>query len=131
MATILDLPEVAGFDARRSVVRIPPELDVPLTPRVRRLIDSTPFRRLARISQLGLVSLIYPAAIHTRFEHALGVYRLAILYLKQLALDERFTSIVGPADAELFLAAALLHDVGHWPFCHPLGGYSLAGCAAA
>jgi HD superfamily phosphohydrolase len=120
MSTILDLPEVAGLDARRAVVRIPPELDVPLTPRVRRLIDSTPFRRLARISQLGLVSLVYPAAIHTRFEHALGVYRLALLYLKQLALDERFVAAVSPADAELFLAAALLHDIGHWPFCHPL-----------
>jgi HD superfamily phosphohydrolase len=120
MSTILDLPEVAGLDAHRSVVRIPPELDVPLTPRVRRLIDSTPFRRLARISQLGLVSLVYPAAIHTRFEHALGVYRLALLYLKQLALDERFVAAVSPGDAELFLAAALLHDIGHWPFCHPL-----------
>ena len=41
--------------ARRGVIRIPPELDVPLTPRVRRIIDTADFRRLARISQLGLV----------------------------------------------------------------------------
>src|ERR1700676_708352 len=120
MSAIRDLPEIAGLDARRGMVRIPPEVDVPLTPRVRRLIDTTPFRRLARISQLGLVSLVYPAAIHTRVEHSLGVYRLALLYLKQLALDERFAAAVSAADAELFLAAALLHDVGHWPFCHPL-----------
>ena len=54
-----------------------PELDVPLTPRVRQIIDTAEFRRLAHISQLGLVSLVYPAALHTRFEHSLGVYRLA------------------------------------------------------
>ena len=120
MSAIRDLPEIAGLDARRGMVRIPPELDVPLTPRVRRLIDTADFRRLARISQLGLVSLVYPAAIHTRFEHSLGVYRLALLFLQQLSHDERFAAAVGPADAERFIAAALLHDVGHWPFCHPL-----------
>ena len=116
----MDIPEVAGLDARRGLVRIPPELDVPLTDRVRRLIDAPAFRRLARISQLGLVALVYPAAIHTRFEHSLGVYRLALLLLKRLAYDERFAATVTPGDGELFLAAALLHDLGHWPFCHPI-----------
>ena len=120
MSQLREIPEVTGLDARRGLVRIPPELDVPLTPRVRRLIDTADFRRLARVSQLGLVSLVYPAAIHTRFEHALGVYRLALLYLKQLDYDERFTAAISPRDAETFIAAALLHDVGHWPFCHPI-----------
>src|SRR3990170_3468321 len=120
MARLLDIPELVGLDARRGLVRIPPELDVPLTDRVRQVIDTAEFRRLARISQLGLVSLVYPAAIHTRFEHSLGVYRLALLYLKQLSHDPRFRDTVRPADAELFLAAALLHDLGHWPFCHPI-----------
>ncbi len=124
--SLYDLPELAGLDSRRGLVRIPPEVDVPLTPRVRRLIDTSAFRRLARISQLGLVSLVYPAAIHTRFEHSLGVYRLALLFLQQLARDERFTAIVRPIDAERFIAAALLHDVGHWPFCHPIEDMHLA-----
>lgn len=118
--SILDLPEIAGLDARAGLVRIPPELDVPLTPRVRELIDTADFRRLARITQLGFVALVYPAAHHTRFEHSLGVYRNALLYLQRLARDGRFAKIVGPRDAELFLAAALLHDLGHWPFCHPI-----------
>ena len=106
MSSIRDLPEIAGLTSRRSMVRIPPEVDVPLTPRVRRLIDTPEFRRLARISQLGLVALVYPAAIHTRFEHSLGVYRLALLYLQQLSHDERFAAAISPADAELFFAAA-------------------------
>jgi HD superfamily phosphohydrolase len=69
---------------------------------------------------LGLVSLVYPAATHTRFEHSLGVYRLALLFVRQLSYDKRFAAAVSPADAELFLVAALLHDLGHWPFCHPI-----------
>ncbi len=124
---ILDLPEVAGLDARRGLVRIPPELDVPLTDRVRAIIDTAEFRRLARISQLGLVSLVYPAALHTRFEHSLGVYRLGLLLLKQLAHDPRFSATVRPDEAELFLVAALLHDLGHWPFCHPIEDMRLPG----
>ncbi len=120
MTALLDIPELAGLDARRGLVRIPPELDVPLTGRVRQIIDTPEFRRLARISQLGLVSLVYPAAIHTRFEHSLGVYRLALLLLKQLAHDERFAAAIRPEDAHAFIASALLHDLGHWPFCHPI-----------
>ncbi|MBI3840134.1 MAG: HD domain-containing protein [Planctomycetia bacterium] len=120
MSELRDLPEIAGLDGRQAVVRIPAELDVPLTNRVRAIIDTAEFRRLAKISQLGLVSLVYPAAIHTRFEHSLGVYRLALLFLRQLSYDRRFEAMISPADAELFLVAALLHDVGHWPFCHPI-----------
>ncbi len=126
MPSILEIPEVAGLDGRRSLVRIPPELDVPLTDRVRQILDTAEFRRLARVSQLGLVSLVYPAAHHTRFEHCLGVYRLALLFLKRLAYDERFTRLVRPEDAELFIVSALLHDLGHWPFCHPIEDLHLA-----
>ncbi len=115
-----DIPELIEMDARHGLVRIPPELDVPVTPRVRRLIDTAPFRRLSKISQLGLVSLVYPAAHHTRFEHSLGVYRLALLYLRRLTHDPRCRELLTPGDAELFVVAALLHDIGHWPFCHPI-----------
>ena len=126
MSEILDIPEVAGLDARGGLVRIPPELDVPLTDRVRQIIDTAEFRRLARISQLGLVSLVYPAALHTRFEHSLGVYRLALLLLKRLAHDARFARLVHGDDAERFIVTALLHDLGHWPFCHPIEDICLA-----
>ncbi len=127
MNNVLDIPEVAALDARRGQVRIPPELDVPLTDRVRSIIDTPEFRRLARISQLGFVSLVYPAAIHTRFEHSLGVYRLALLFLKHLGHDPRFARVVGREHGELFVVTALLHDLGHWPFCHPIEDIRLAG----
>jgi len=117
---IAQIPEVSGLASPRGLIRIPPELDVPITPRVRHLIDSQAFRRLAGISQLGLVSLVYPAANHTRFEHSLGVYRTALLYLQQLSQGERFCEAISTKDAERFIASALLHDIGHWPFCHPL-----------
>ncbi|REK11177.1 MAG: HD domain-containing protein [Planctomycetota bacterium] len=120
MSAIRDLPEVAGLDGSHASLRIPAEIDVPLTTRVRAIVDSAEFRRLSRISQLGLVSLVYPAANHTRFEHSLGVYRMALLVLRHLAHDPRFTEIVSPADAERFIVAALVHDLGHWPFCHPI-----------
>ena len=118
--TISQLPEIASLREHRSLVRIPPEEDIPLTPRVQRLMDTAPFRRLSRISQLGLVSLVYPAAHHTRFEHSLGTYRLALLCLDQLSSDPRFRQRVSADDAQVFIAASLLHDVGHWPFCHPI-----------
>ena len=123
---MLSLPELAALRSSRGLIRIPPELDVPITPRVKRLIDTAPFRRLAGISQLGLVSLVYPAANHTRFEHSLGVYRMALLFIDHLMEDESFSSVVTTRDAQRFLVAALLHDLGHWPFCHPIEDVSLA-----
>src|SRR5262245_51747842 len=127
MNSLSEIPEIRGLDERQQLIRIPDQIDVPLTPRVRQIIDTAEFRRLARISQLGLVSLVYPAAHHTRFEHSLGVYRMSLLYLRQLACDPRFQELVDPADAEVFIAAALLHDLGHWPFCHPIEDMRLPG----
>jgi HD superfamily phosphohydrolase len=66
------------------------------------------------------VSLVYPAANHSRHEHSLGVYQAAIEFLGRLAADDRFRAAVMPRDAERFLVAALLHDIGHWPFGHPI-----------
>ena len=125
MSTIYDIPEVGRSRGAGGMVRIPPGVDVPLTDRVRRLIDTAAFRRLAQIRQLGLVSLVYPAANHTRHEHSLGVFLAAIEYLDRLAADERFAAAVSTTNAESLLAAALLHDVGHFPFGHPIEDLNL------
>ncbi|MDO5579572.1 MAG: HD domain-containing protein [Planctomycetia bacterium] len=124
---ILKIPEIAGLDAKKALIRIPPELDVPLTDRVRDLIDTWEFRRLSRICQLGFVPLVYPGARHTRFEHSLGVYRLSLLVLKRLAHDPEFACLVRPEEAEMLICAALLHDIGHFPCCHLIEDIKIPG----
>jgi len=114
------LPELVSFESHAEGVRIPPGMTVPLTARVRALLDTAPMRRLSRVSQLGLVALVYPGAVHSRFEHSLGVYRLALEFLARLRHEPRFAATVDEADAAAFVVAALVHDIGHWPFCHPI-----------
>jgi uncharacterized protein len=123
----LEIPELHALTTRRELVRIPAELDVPLTPRVKALVDTAPFRRLASVSQLGLVSLVYPGAVHTRFEHCLGVYRLMLLFLQQLEQDAQAQQLLQAEHLNLAIAGALLHDIAHWPYCHPLEDLRLPG----
>lgn len=115
-----EISELAHAGSSFGVIRIPTEQDVPFTPRVRAIVDTAEFQRLRHVTQLALASHVYPGATHTRFEHALGVYHNALRYLWQLGLDARFAEIVSPHDAEVLIVSALLHDIGHWPFCHPI-----------
>jgi uncharacterized protein len=112
----------------RHVVRIPPEIDVPLSRRGVAMLDTAALRRLSRISQLGLVHLVYPGATHSRLEHSIGVYRNALLLLQNLAAADELSRLgVDDRAAEALLLAALLHDAGHWPFCHAIEDMRLAG----
>jgi HD superfamily phosphohydrolase len=120
------IPELFDLQAGGPLIRIPHQLDVPFTARVRSIVDTAEFQRLRQISQLGLASRIYPGATHSRFEHALGVFHNALKYLWQLGKDERFADAVSPHQAEVLMVAALLHDLGHWPFCHPIEDMGLA-----
>ncbi len=92
---------------------------IPLDPVARSLIDTPAFQRLRNVRQLGLAYLVYPGATHTRFEHALGAYHLARRALALLdeggALDDALR-----AESGIVRAAALLHDIGHYPFSHAL-----------
>jgi HD superfamily phosphohydrolase len=74
------------------------------------LLETPPVQRLRNIKQLGTVTLVYPSANHTRFEHSLGVYYLADQALSHLGIQGQ--------QAERVRAAALLHDVGHSPYSH-------------
>src|SRR4051794_26570862 len=124
---LVDIPELLRLDAGQGIIRIPSEVDVPFTERVQALVDTVEFRRLSQISQLGLVSRVYPGAMHTRFEHALGVFHNALRYLWQLGRELRFHEVIDVHSAELLMVAALLHDLGHWPFCHPIEDMALPG----
>ncbi len=82
------------------------------------LVDTPVFQRLRYVRQLGLTYLVYPGATHTRFEHALGAYHLCKIAIALL----RERGIPGVSDDECTITAiaALLHDVGHYPFSHAL-----------
>jgi hypothetical protein len=85
---------------------------VRLTDTERRVIDTEPVQRLRRIRQLSGAEYVYPAANHTRFEHALGTMYLAGVLAEALPVD------LTKEDVEKLKIAALLHDVGHGPFSH-------------
>ncbi len=116
---MFNLPEL-NLQHNVQWIRIPAELDVPVTARVKAILDSAAMRRLTRVTQLGLVSLVYPGATHSRMEHSLGVYRLAVQVLNHLLRTSDFEQSLTESKAKIFLVAALVHDIGHWPFCHPL-----------
>ncbi len=86
-----------------------------------KLLATSEVQRLRRIRQLGLSSLVFPGAEHTRFAHAIGaayVMKLFLARLRQLDGDLPFWQRVTSDRARDALAAALLHDVGHGPFSH-------------
>lgn len=92
---------------------------IPLALEERSLIESAPFGRLERIQQLGFVSKVWPAAHHTRFEHSLGVLHLVRLAVEQLRAHTAGASLTD-VDTRTVVAAALLHDIGHYPFSHAI-----------
>lgn len=81
------------------------------------LIDHPYVQRLRRIKQMGLGYLVFPAAEHSRFSHALGAMELAQQTLNNLR--EKDTTI-SPAEYKGTLISVLLHDVGHGPLSHTL-----------
>lgn len=75
------------------------------------------FQRLRRISQTGLLSLVFPGATHTRFHHALGAMHLMFTALETLKLKN---VKISEEEEKAALLAILLHDVGHGPYSHAL-----------
>ena len=82
------------------------------------------FQRLTRISQLGLASVVYPGARHTRFQHSLGAYHLMSEALITLQQKGQF---IFDSEAEAVQAAILMHDIGHGPFSHVLEHTLISG----
>ncbi len=103
---------------RFEVVRDPLWDNIRLDPEALAVVDTPAVQRLRYVRQLGHAFLVYPGATHSRFEHALGAYQLARRALSQLedAGDVRLDA----ADRARLKLAALLHDIGHYPFSHSL-----------
>lgn len=88
------------------------------------IIQHPLMQRLTRIKQLGLTSLVFPGAQHTRFQHSIGAFQLmseAILSLQQKG------TFVFDSESEAVCAAILMHDIGHGPFSHVLEHTLISG----
>jgi HD superfamily phosphohydrolase len=102
-----------------TIVRDPLWNNLRLDARAVSLVDTAAVQRLRNVRQLGWAFLVYPGATHSRFEHALGAHHLAGVALGLLREAGALAGL--PADEPAIVAAAaLLHDVGHYPFSHAL-----------
>lgn len=79
------------------------------------IIDHPLLQRLTRIKQLGVSSIVYPGAVHTRFLHSLGAFHLTSEAITSLRQKGNF---IFDSEAEAVQAAILMHDIGHGPFSH-------------
>jgi HD superfamily phosphohydrolase len=81
---------------------------------IKPFIDSPHFQRLRHIKQMGLGDLIFPGAVHTRFNHCIGCCYVGSQIAKKIGLPD--------TDRQLVMIACLLHDIGHGPFSHAFEG---------
>lgn len=99
---------------RQKIIGDPVHGGIPVSRLEQRLIDSRSFQRLRGLKQLGLASLVYPNATHTRFAHSLGVFRIMSRVIDLFVDRGHFDN----EDRRKLRAAALLHDIGHYPYSH-------------
>jgi len=89
------------------------------------IIDSYAFQRLRRIKQLSVADIVYPGAVHTRFQHALGTAHIAEVIVREILRKLHLKQ----SDIDMYVALiriiALLHDIGHGPFSHLFEDYIL------
>lgn len=115
------VPELAAYS--KDIVRVVPGYNTVLTPRLKGVIEHPLVARLKHVTQLGLVSLVYPTADHARYDHSLGSYTYTTYYVKSLFNDlgnPLFRNLVAAEDINAVLLAALLHDLGQYPLAHDL-----------
>ena len=115
------VPELNSYHS--NTLQIGSREPVTYTERLRNLIHLPVVRRLASISQLGLVNQVYPTAMHSRLEHSLGTYHNSCQFVLSLYYDPLsplFRQIITPRDVQLLLVSAILHDIGQYPLAHDL-----------
>jgi len=97
----------------KKYIRIPPSESIDIRD-IMPIINHPLFQRLLHISQLGTTQMVFPGAVHNRFEHALGVYGKTSRFARRMA-TEGFLTQKEAKNVSLF---GLLHDIGHGPFSH-------------
>jgi len=109
---------------RFSVIRDPVHGDVYLTHEEIAVLDTREMQRLRGVKQLGTAYLVYPGAVHTRFDHSIGTLHMAARVIeavnRSFELDARTCVGVSEAEARVIRIAALVHDVTHVPFGHSI-----------
>ncbi len=112
--------------SRHAVIRDPIYGPIPLDPLARELIDTPAFQRLRRVQQLSLASLVYPSAMHTRFEHSVGVYHLVRRIVENLDRKGDLAAVPDD-DVRVVPYAALLHDLSQHLAAHLLDEFGIEG----
>lgn len=92
--------------------------NIPLDDKLKGIVMTRQMQKLDRIRQNGPTCHVYPGAVHTRFSHSLGVYRIGRELLLGLLTRQQCPFTV--KGERSFLAACLLHDIGHFPYAHSL-----------
>jgi HD superfamily phosphohydrolase len=100
-------------------VRDPVWTHISLSRALLRVVEQEQFQKLDRIRQLGPAALVYPGATHTRRSHSLGVFHIARRMITTLVRRNTEVDITREG-VTAFLCAALLHDIGHYPYAHSL-----------
>ncbi len=105
-----------GEEYRYKIIIDPVHGDIGLSKLETELIDTPTFQRLRRIKQLGFAYIVYPNARHSRFEHSLGVLHIMTRILESFRSKNK--DGVPDDDFRKLRIAALLHDIGHYPYSH-------------
>jgi HD superfamily phosphohydrolase len=106
-----------------KTIRIAVSGDVFLTKLESEIIDTEDFQRLRGIRQLGTVNLVYPTALHTRFDHSLGTLAMADRMIRAIVSNTHSSPAeqhIEPVQEALARLYALLHDLPHVPFGHTI-----------
>ncbi|KAG9154813.1 hypothetical protein Leryth_020077, partial [Lithospermum erythrorhizon] len=111
---------INGGDERRFCKHVHDNVhgNIYLDPLTLKFIDTEQFQRLRDLKQLGATYLVYPGAVHSRFEHSIGVYWLASDAMHRLQKHQGLELDIDHGDIQNVKLAGLLHDVGHGPFSH-------------
>ena len=121
------------FDNTEGFIRIPIWGHIPLSKAAKKVISHPNFFRLRGIKQLSFVEYVFPGATHSRLEHCIGVFHLTKNIFQSLVLNEvNFSTesnrlMLEPNNIKTVLAAALLHDIGHYPHAHLIETLTFSG----
>jgi HD superfamily phosphohydrolase len=112
-------PEIIDYllDQHHAAIRDPLWGHMYISPDLLSLVDTPEGQKLGRIRQLGPTAMVYPGATHNRLSHSFGVFHIARSILIRLVHQPDCPALSGEG-VRAFLAAALLHDLGHFPYTH-------------